>query len=78
MAVMQPTDYELLPLLNPKGNQECFYCGEPVKPPLIYWAGFGDVIFLHHSCAATWAAHLQSDFTRYLVSLDIKRLHNGT
>lgn len=56
--------------------EKCFYCGKLVPQHVcIYWIPMDDnpMIFLHYECAALFASHLQSDFTRFLISVDIKR-----
>jgi hypothetical protein len=31
-------------------GKECFYCGQRLSDPAIFWMGFGADIYLHDSC----------------------------
>jgi len=74
MGIMNKDDFDLLPFLD-TSKHDCFLCSESVSPPLIYWKGAdATMIVLHPSCAAMLGAHLQSDFTRYLVmAIDVPK-----
>jgi hypothetical protein len=41
-------------------NEECYYCGKEVKPPMVWWRGNPD-IFLHPECVIQLFIRMMKD-----------------
>lgn len=46
-------------------KQDCFMCGEALKPPVIFWWGATGYISLHPSCALSFMVRIGRDVWQY-------------
>lgn len=42
-------------------NQDCFYCGKPMKFPFIHWFGAQGHIYLHPDCVTMLFTRMELD-----------------
>ena len=52
-------DYRILEVREER--RPCFFCVEPMIPPLVHWMGAGGDIYLHPDCVFNLALRLYRD-----------------
>ena len=56
-------DSDLLAILG-DAPADCFYCGRPLLPHVVFWQGATGYVALHGDCAHTFAVRLLFDSER--------------
>lgn len=56
-----PDLLESLGVADEESSLECFACGQPLHPPMVFWSGFGPALLLHPDCSIGLSVALIGD-----------------